>query len=193
MENKKTERWGYFETPISTLDDVVSVKDIKEKKLKIEDHFAKVPVEFVKREYTSKSGETSVNYAMFIKLHPNITLCASNKKFINENEFLLLLMEFGLPFDTKVIKFNGYIRFLKGESLKIDTKEFVRYELYLGSNLSTLGDFVDGGTKLVANRLSLYSDEQIIKAKTTPFVKYPLCRLSAKDIKDLEDVVEVTE
>lgn len=190
MEKKTTERLGYFETPIATLNDVVSVKDIKEGKLKIEDHFSKVQVEFNKREFKQKNGDLSTSYSMFIKLHPSSTLTVTNRKFVNENEFTLLLMEFELPFTTNQIKFNGYIRFLKGESEKLDTKEFVRFELYLGPNLSTIGDFVDGGTKLVVNRLSKLTSEQMAKMKCEPFKQYPMFKLSAKDINAIEESVE---
>ena len=190
MEKKTTERLGYFETPIATLSDVVSVKDIKEGKLKIEDHFSKVQVEFNKREFKQKNGDVSTSYSMFIKLHPASVLTVTNRKIVNENEFTLLLMELGQPFDTTCLKFNAYIRFLKGESEKIDTKEFVRYELFLGPNLSSIGDFVDGGTKLVVNRLSSKNNEEIAKLKTEPFKRYPMFKLSAKDINAIEELVE---
>lgn len=181
---------GYFETPLSSLKDVVSVKEIKEQGLKIEEHFAKVPVEFVKRSYSSKNGDTSTNYAMFIKLHPSATLTATNKKIINENEFTLLLMELEQPFDSTSLKFNAYIRFLKGESEKLETKEFVRYELFLGPNLSSIGDFVDGGTKLVINRLSKLTSEQRAKMKCESFKAYPMFKLTAKEINAIENLVE---
>lgn len=181
---------GYFEAPLSSLKDVVSVKEIKEQGLKIEEHFAKVPVEFVKRSYSSKNGDTSTNYAMFIKLHPSATLTVTNRKFINENEFTLLLMELEQPFDSTSLKFNAYIRFLKGESEKLETKEFVRYELFLGPNLSSIGDFVDGGTKLVINRLSKLTSEQRAKMKCESFKAYPMFKLTAKEINAIENLVE---
>jgi hypothetical protein len=187
---KEIKKYGFFETPLSELKDVVSVKDIKEQGLKVEEHFAKVPVVFQKKTYTSKSGDVTTNYAMFIQAHPSVTISCNNKKFVNETEFTLLLMEFGLPFDTTQIKFNAYIRFLKGESAKIDVNDFVRFELYLGSNLSSIGDFVDGGSKLVINRLSMKTNDEIAKMKTEPFKQYPLFKLTAKEINAIEKSVE---
>ena len=175
---------GLFATPIETLAEAKTVKEILATKEKIEDYFTKVSCVMKKSQMTLKDGtKLDPRYSMTVSLHPTINTTIDNKKMINETEFTLLCYEFLKPVDTTEIKFNGYVRLLRGESDKLDKedKSFNIIELFISPNLSSINSFLANSTKLLIERLTSMNNEQIALMHTVPFNNIKVFRLSKKE------------
>lgn len=177
-----------FETPISELPENVSIKSINEDETKqVKDYFVKVPCVFKK---VVRKGVV-YGYTLDVNLHPLVNLTFDNKKVINETEFALMIMQLNLPVDIEEIKFNGYIRFLKGESDKTKSEDhsFLICELYMGPELNTVSTFVSNATKKLMDMLSRKTEEELKKMKADSLISIPLYKLGSTESKEvLEDL-----
>ena len=175
---------GLFARPIETLAETKTVRDIlADPKDDIQNHFTKVNCIMKKTQVTLKDGtKLEPRYSLTLSLHPTVHEAINNKKMVNETEFTLLCFEFLKPIDTTEIKFEGWVRFLRGtsEAIDRDDKTFTVVELFINPNLSPINAFLSNANKLLIERLQKLSSEQLAIMKTVPFNEVKLFRLSKK-------------
>lgn len=177
----KTNEIGYF-APIETLAEYKTVRDILDSKGKINDHFTEVECVMKKIVIKAKDGTSyEPRYSLKVILHPSIEEEINNKKMVNATEFSLLCYEFLKPLDSTELRFRGKLRFLRGESEKIDRedKSFVVVELFISENLSPISAYLNNGTKLLIERLTKLQPEDLAKMKTVPFNPIKQFKLSS--------------
>ena len=179
-----------FETPISELPENVSVAEIKDDPAKsITDYFVKVPCVFKK---VVRKGVV-YGYSLTANIHPLVTLTFDNRKLVNETQFALMILQQNLKINVEEIKFNGYLRFLKGESenSKSDDHTFVIAELFMGSQLNTVSTFLPNNVKLLMERLLNKSDAELKEMESTPIVNIPLFKLGTNESSEVLNDLEV--
>ena len=186
MEEIKNEL-GLFATPIETLAEVKSARDIiADPNDSIENHFTKVSCSMKRIQFKGKDGTLSEpRYQLSVYLHPTIREEMNNKKMINEVEYTLLCYEFLKPIETPEINFNGWVRFLRGssEAVSSEDKTFTVVELFISKNMSTVQSFLNNSTKLLIERLTAMDAQALEKLKTVPFSGVKQFRLSKKQLE----------
>lgn len=183
---------GIFDQPIESLVEVKTIRELIESNTPdyLTSNFTKVNVIF--KRQTLKTGV--VVYSMSVSLHPNIDFTLDNRKIINQNEFLLICLNLGLPVDSDVLKFKGYVRFIKGISdspkIRTDDKSYVRIELFISPDLMPISCFLDSGTRLAMNKLSMLDELTMRKIHSIALPDYKVFSVSKKFIDQLESDTE---
>ena len=190
---EKTNNIALFDQAIETLTEVKTVRELidsgEDVKNFINRDFTKVNVIFRKQPIRNSSD---YSYRMTVNLHPNIDMVVDNRKIINNTEFILIAMTLGIPVDSTELKFKAYARFIKGVSdsnkIKSEDKSFVRFELFIHPELSPVSCFLDSGTRLAMNRLSLLSDEKLKAIHAEKLANYKLFSVSKKFKDELDEI-----